>query len=162
FYSPASAAVQMADAYLNDRKAILPCAAYLEGEYGIRGLYVGVPVQIGAGGGGRVIEIALEGGEKQAAATPAARGRGLVEGMERGGGGGGGSGGGRRGGSGPGHAVGPGGGGPRAGKVWGRGGARRACRRSSGKQAMLNSEAYDANGFYDEMFGPGPAPRPGC
>src|SRR5204863_435983 len=59
FYSPASAAIQMADAYLNDRKAILPCAAWLEGEYGLRGLYVGVPVQIGAGGVERVIEIAL-------------------------------------------------------------------------------------------------------
>src|SRR5207247_672075 len=59
FYSPASAALQMADAYLNDRKAILPCAAYLEGEYRLRGLYVGVPVQIGAGGVERVIEIAL-------------------------------------------------------------------------------------------------------
>src|SRR5213594_1128760 len=59
FYSPASAAIQMADAYLNDRKAILPCAAWLEGEYGLRGLYVGVPVQIGAGGVERVIELAL-------------------------------------------------------------------------------------------------------
>jgi len=83
FYSPASAAVQMADAYLNDRKAILPCAAYLEGEYGIRGLYVGVPAQIGAGGVERVIEIALDEGEKQALATSAAHVRELVEAMGR-------------------------------------------------------------------------------
>jgi len=83
FYSPASAALQMADAYLNDRKAILPCAAYLEGEYGLRGLYVGVPVQIGAGGVERVIEIALGDGERQALATSAAHVRELVESMKR-------------------------------------------------------------------------------
>ena len=83
FYSPASAALQMADAYLNDRKAILPCAAYLEGEYGLRGLYVGVPVQIGAGGIERVIEIALGDGERQALATSAAHVRELVEAMKR-------------------------------------------------------------------------------
>jgi len=83
FYSPAAAAVQMADAYLNDRKAILPCAAYLEGEYGLRGLYVGVPVQIGAGGVERVIEITLDEGEKQALATSAAHVRELVEAMGR-------------------------------------------------------------------------------
>src|SRR2546428_5994052 len=59
FYSPASAAVHIADAYLNDRKAILPCAAWLEGEYGLRGLYVGVPVQVGAGGLERGVEIGL-------------------------------------------------------------------------------------------------------
>jgi len=83
FYSPGSAALQMADAYLNDRKAILPCAAYLEGEYGLRGLYVGVPVQIGAGGIERVIEIALGDGERQALATSAAHVRELVEAMKR-------------------------------------------------------------------------------
>jgi malate dehydrogenase len=83
FYSPASAALQMADAYLNDRKAILPCAAYLEGEYGLRGLYVGVPVQIGAGGVERVIEIALGDAERQALATSAAHVRELVEAMKR-------------------------------------------------------------------------------
>ena len=83
FYSPASAAIQMADAYLNDRKAILPCAAYLEGEYGIRGLYVGVPVQIGAGGVERVLEIALTPDEKKALDTSASHVRELVEAMGR-------------------------------------------------------------------------------
>jgi len=83
FYSPASAAIQMADAYLNDRKAILPCAAWLEGEYGLRGLYVGVPVQIGAGGVERVIEIALGAEEKKALETSAAHVRELVEAMGR-------------------------------------------------------------------------------
>ncbi len=71
FYSPAAAAVQMADAYLNDRKAILPCAAYLEGEYGLRDLYVGVPVQIGAGGVERVIEVPLTEAEKKELAVSA-------------------------------------------------------------------------------------------
>ncbi len=83
FYSPASAAIQMADAYLNDRKAILPAAAWLEGEYGLRDLYVGVPVQIGAGGVERVIEIALGDGEKQALATSASHVKELVEAMGR-------------------------------------------------------------------------------
>ena len=65
FYSPASAGVQMATAYLQDRKQILPCAAYLEGEYGIEGIYFGVPVSIGAGGVERVIEVDLSDKEKQ-------------------------------------------------------------------------------------------------
>jgi len=83
FYSPASAAIQMADAYLNDRRAILPCAAYLEGEYGLRGLYVGVPVQIGAGGVERVLEIKLTDGERKALETSASHVRELVEAMGR-------------------------------------------------------------------------------
>jgi malate dehydrogenase len=59
FYSPAAAAIRMAEAYLFDKKEILPCAALLEGEYGVQGFYVGVPVQIGAGGVEKVIEVAL-------------------------------------------------------------------------------------------------------
>src|SRR6266446_4593580 len=65
FYSPAGAAVQMAEAYLLDQHRILPCAAYREGEYGVRGVYVGVPVQIGAGGVEKVIEIALTDDEQK-------------------------------------------------------------------------------------------------
>ncbi len=65
FYSPASAAIQMTEAYLYDKKQILPCAAYLEGEYGIGGVYFGVPVSIGAGGVERVVDIALSDKEKQ-------------------------------------------------------------------------------------------------
>src|SRR3989454_5486660 len=79
FYSPASAAIQMADAYLNDRKAILPCAAWAAGEYRLRGLYVGVPVQIRAGGGGRVIEVAPGAEEKKALETSPGHVRRLVE-----------------------------------------------------------------------------------
>src|SRR6266513_569635 len=59
WYAPSSAIVEMVDAILNDRKKILPCAAYLEGEYGVNGLYVGVPVKLGQKGIEQVIEINL-------------------------------------------------------------------------------------------------------
>jgi malate dehydrogenase len=64
FYAPAASAIQMAEAYLKDKKRVLPCAAYLKGEYGVNGLYVGVPVIIGAKGVERVVEIPLDAGEK--------------------------------------------------------------------------------------------------
>jgi len=64
YYAPAAAAVQMAEAYLKDKKRVLPCAAYLAGQYGLKDIYVGVPVVIGAGGVERVIEIDLQGAEK--------------------------------------------------------------------------------------------------
>jgi malate dehydrogenase len=83
YYSPAAAAVQMADAYLNDRKAILPCAAWLEGEYGLEGLYVGVPVEIGARGVERVLEIELTPDERKALETSAAHVKELVDAMAR-------------------------------------------------------------------------------
>ncbi len=66
FYAPAAAAIQMAEAYLLDQKRVLPCAAYLEGAYGVRGYYVGVPVVIGAGGVERIVEIELEADERAA------------------------------------------------------------------------------------------------
>jgi malate dehydrogenase len=59
FYAPSSAAVEMAESILKDKKKILPCAAYLEGEYGIRDLFIGVPVKLGAKGVEQVIEIKL-------------------------------------------------------------------------------------------------------
>lgn len=59
YYAPAASAIAMAESYLKDKKRVLPCAAYLEGEYGIQGTYFGVPVVIGAGGVERVLEIAL-------------------------------------------------------------------------------------------------------
>ena len=83
FYSPAAAAIQMADAHLRDRKAILPCAAYLEGEYGLRDLYVGVPVQIGAGGVERVCEIPLTPDERRALDTSASHVRELIEALDK-------------------------------------------------------------------------------
>ena len=64
FYAPASSAIAMADSYLKDKKRVLPCAAYLEGQYGVEGFYVGVPVVIGAGGVERVVELSLNGDEQ--------------------------------------------------------------------------------------------------
>jgi len=64
FYAPASSAIQMAESYLKDKKRILPCAAYLNGEYGVKGLYVGVPVVIGASGVEKIIEIELNAAER--------------------------------------------------------------------------------------------------
>lgn len=83
YYSPAHAAIQMAEAYLFDRKQILPCAALLEGEYGVHGFYVGVPVQIGAGGVERVVEIELTAAERKAFDTSVGHVRELVQAMEK-------------------------------------------------------------------------------
>lgn len=66
YYAPASAAVEMAEAILKDKKKILPCAAYLQGEYGQQDLFIGVPVKLGAKGIEDIIEITLTGEEKQA------------------------------------------------------------------------------------------------
>jgi malate dehydrogenase len=83
FYSPASAAVRMAQAYLMDKKEILPCAAYLEGEYGVSGYYFGVPVQIGVGGVEKVIEIELSPREKKLFAESLSHIQELVAAMDR-------------------------------------------------------------------------------
>ena len=64
FYAPAASGIAMAEAYLNDQKRILPCAAYVDGQYGLKDLYVGVPVMIGAGGVEKVIEIELDDADK--------------------------------------------------------------------------------------------------
>ena len=64
FYAPAASAILMAEAYLKDQKRIVPCAAWLEGQYGVRGLYVGVPAIIGAGGVERIIELELSSEER--------------------------------------------------------------------------------------------------
>ena len=65
FYAPAASGVEIASAYLNDKKKILPCAAYLSGEYGINGLYAGVPVVIGKNGAEKIEEINLDDKEKK-------------------------------------------------------------------------------------------------
>ena len=65
FYAPAASGVEMASAYLNDQKKALPCAAYLDGEYGINGLYAGVPVVIGKNGVEKIEEINLDEKEKK-------------------------------------------------------------------------------------------------
>jgi malate dehydrogenase len=65
FYAPAASAISMAESYLKDKKRVLPCAAHLSGEYGLKDIYVGVPAVIGAGGVERVVEIALNADEKK-------------------------------------------------------------------------------------------------
>jgi malate dehydrogenase len=64
YFAPAAAAIAMAESYLLDRKRVLPCAAYLTGQYGINGYFMGVPVQIGAGGVEKIIELELDSDEK--------------------------------------------------------------------------------------------------
>jgi len=64
FYAPAASAIAMAESYLRDKKRVLPCAAHLDGQYGVKNLYVGVPVVIGAGGVERIVEIELNKSER--------------------------------------------------------------------------------------------------
>jgi malate dehydrogenase len=82
FYAPAAGAIEMADAYLGDQKRVLPCAAYLQGEYGISGYYVGVPVVIGAGGVERIVEIELNAEERAAFDKSAAAVRQLCQAVQ--------------------------------------------------------------------------------
>jgi len=81
FYSPAMSAIEMAEAYLFDQKRILPCAAYLEGEYGVKGLFVGVPVLIGAKGIEKIIELNLNEQEKKDFDASVEHVRKMVEGL---------------------------------------------------------------------------------
>ncbi|GIW40457.1 MAG: malate dehydrogenase [Candidatus Binatia bacterium] len=83
YYSTAHAILRMVESYLLDKKEILPCAAYLEGEYGMRDLYLGVPVCIGSKGVERVVELELTTAEKEALGRSAAHVRELVEAMDR-------------------------------------------------------------------------------
>jgi malate dehydrogenase len=64
FYAPAASAIEMAEAYLKDQKRLLPCAAYVDGAYGLKGMYVGVPTILGAGGVERVVDIKLNADEQ--------------------------------------------------------------------------------------------------
>jgi malate dehydrogenase len=79
YYAPAAATAQMVEAILRDKKRILPCAVYLQGEYGLSGIFLGVPVKLGRRGGEGIIEIALSEGEKAALAASAEAVRGLVD-----------------------------------------------------------------------------------
>jgi malate dehydrogenase len=79
YYAPASGAIGMAEAYLRDQKRVIACAAYLEGEYGYKDLYMGVPIRIGAEGVEKVIEIELSADEKQMLDKSAAAVRELIE-----------------------------------------------------------------------------------
>jgi malate dehydrogenase len=79
FYAPASSAIQMAESYLLDKKRVLPCAAHLKGEYGVKDLYVGVPVVLGAGGVEKVVEIELDASEKAMFDKSVSAVRGLID-----------------------------------------------------------------------------------
>lgn len=83
YYAPASAAVEMAEAILKDKKKILPCAVYLEGEYGINDLFIGAPVKLGKNGIEEIIEIKLTDKEQEALNHSADAVRQLVEDMKR-------------------------------------------------------------------------------
>ncbi len=79
FYAPASSAIEMAESYLKDKRKVLPCAAYLNGQYGQKDLYVGVPVIIGKGGVEKIVEISLDAEERTAFQKSADAVRGLIE-----------------------------------------------------------------------------------
>jgi malate dehydrogenase len=79
FYAPAASAIAMAESYLKDKRRVLPCAAKLEGQYGVDNLYVGVPVVIGANGVEKIVEVELDEAEKAMFANSVASVRSLVE-----------------------------------------------------------------------------------
>jgi len=79
FYAPAASAIAMAESYLKDQKRVLPCAAYLTGQYGIKDMYVGVPVLIGEQGVERIVEVAFDAAEKDMFAKSVASVQGLVD-----------------------------------------------------------------------------------
>jgi len=79
FYAPAASAVAMAESYLKDKKRVVPCAAYLNGEYGVKDMYVGVPVVIGSKGVERIVEIELLGKDREAFDKSVGAVQGLVD-----------------------------------------------------------------------------------
>ena len=79
FYAPAASAIAMAESYLKDQKRILPCAAYLNGEYGVKDMYVGVPVLIGENGVEKIVEVAFDDAEKAMFAKSVEAVKGLVD-----------------------------------------------------------------------------------
>ena len=83
WYAPGAAAAQMVDAIMLDEKRVLPCTAYLEGEYGVRGLYMGVPVRLGAGGAEEIVKLKLTEAEKKMFRESAAAVREVVGVLKR-------------------------------------------------------------------------------
>ncbi|MCB1389826.1 MAG: malate dehydrogenase, partial [Rhodobacteraceae bacterium] len=79
FYAPATSAIEMAEAYLKDQKRLLPCAAYVNGAFGLEGMYVGVPTIIGAGGIERIVDITLNPDEQAMFDKSVSAVKGLVE-----------------------------------------------------------------------------------
>ena len=82
YYAPAAAAVQMAEAIVKNKRRILPCAAWLQGEYGMRDLYLGVPCMLGESGIERVIEVGLDGEERAALESSAEHVRSTVSALK--------------------------------------------------------------------------------
>jgi malate dehydrogenase len=83
FYAPAASAIAMAESYLKDKKRLLPCAAHLSGQYGVKDMFIGVPAVIGAGGVERVVEIELSADERAAFDKSVASVRGLIDAVKR-------------------------------------------------------------------------------
>jgi malate dehydrogenase len=83
FYAPASSAIQMAESYLKDKRRVLPCAAFLNGEYGVKGMYVGVPVIIGANGVEKIVEIDLNAAERQMFTKSVEAVKGLIDACQK-------------------------------------------------------------------------------
>ncbi|MDE4915600.1 malate dehydrogenase [Methylobacterium sp. 092160098-2] len=79
FYAPAASAIAMAESYLRDKKRVLPCAAYLDGQYGVSGMFIGVPIVIGANGVERVLEVTFDAAEKTMFDKSVASVAGLIE-----------------------------------------------------------------------------------
>jgi malate dehydrogenase len=79
FYAPAASAISMAESYLRDKKRVLPCAAYLTGQYGVKDMFVGVPIVIGANGVERIVEVSFSGEEKAMFEKSVASVQGLVD-----------------------------------------------------------------------------------
>jgi malate dehydrogenase len=83
FYAPASSAIQMAEAYLLDQKKLLPCAAYLNGQYGLKDMYMGVPTVIGSKGVEKILEVKLSASEKGMLKTSVNSVKGLVQAVDK-------------------------------------------------------------------------------
>ena len=83
FYAPAASAIAMAEAYLKDKKRVLPCAVHLNGEYGVSGLYIGVPVVLGGGGVERVVEVQFTPAEQAAFDKSVGAVRDLIEAFKK-------------------------------------------------------------------------------
>jgi malate dehydrogenase len=79
FYAPAASAIAMAESYLRDKRRVLPCAAYLDGQYGVDGMYVGVPIVIGANGVERILEVTFSDDEKAMFEKSVGAVKGLIE-----------------------------------------------------------------------------------
>jgi malate dehydrogenase len=79
FYAPAASAIAMAESYLKDKKRVLPCAAYLNGQYGVKDMFVGVPIVIGENGVERIVEVAFSADEKAMFEKSVASVQGLVD-----------------------------------------------------------------------------------